>query len=310
MSNDSSDEKGGHICVCICTFKRPETLQILLDKIRAQVTSGLLTFSVNVVDNDLTGSARHVVEQFEKRSDVPIRYQIEPRQNISLARNMVISTASGDYFALIDDDEFPTETWLISLFRMMKKHRVAGVLGPVQPYFDKRAPSWLIRSGICNRPSWPSGTFLTSERTRTGNVLLDSRIFRGMTAPFDPQQGRRGGEDISFFRRLANQGARFVWCQEAPVFEVIGPPRWKKTYYIRRSALNGTNSGRMLREDFSSSWPSVLRSALSVPVFLSFLPFALLFGQHVFIRDLCRVSYHFSRVCGFGGLPIVGERDD
>jgi succinoglycan biosynthesis protein ExoM len=308
MGTDTSKWKA-HICVCICTFKRPRSLRILLEKIGTQATSGLFTHSVNIVDNDKDRSAARIIDQFRSTSQIPIRYQVEPRQNISLARNMVVATAQGDYFAFIDDDEFPIETWLISFYEAMQEYQVAGVLGPVLPYFDKQTPPWLIKSGICIRPSIPTGTFLTFENTRTGNVMLDSQIFKGMATPFEPQQGRRGGEDIAFFRKVIDKGHKFVWCEKAPVYEIVGPERWTKTYYIKRSALNGGNSGQLIPKDHPSSWLSVFRSGLSIPVFLLLLPFSLLIGRHVFMRYLCRMSYHLSRVFSFFGFVLIKERN-
>ena len=41
-----------HICVCICTFKRPHLLEGLLSRLQTQRTAGLFTYSVLVVDND------------------------------------------------------------------------------------------------------------------------------------------------------------------------------------------------------------------------------------------------------------------
>jgi glycosyltransferase involved in cell wall biosynthesis len=299
-----------HICICICTFKRPQTLKILLDKLKNLNASGIFTYSINIVDNDVNCSAAKTVEQFESSSKIPIRYQVEPRQNISLARNMAVATAKGDYFAFIDDDEFPTETWLTTLYVMIQQYQVAGVLGPVLPYFDKETPSWLIRSGICTRTSLPTGTFLTLKRTRTGNVLFDSRVFEGAISPFEPDKGRRGGEDVAFFRNMIEKGNQFVWCEEAPVYEIVGPKRWSRMYYFKRSVINGGNSGSMMREKPFSSLPLLLRSAISFPILLILLPFSLVIGQHVFMPYLCSASYHISRICSFMGLIVIKERND
>ena len=36
-----------------------------------------------------------------------VKYCVEPRQNIALARNKALQNAEGDLIAFIDDDEFP-----------------------------------------------------------------------------------------------------------------------------------------------------------------------------------------------------------
>ena len=73
--------KQPHICVCICTYKRPELLKRALDAVCDQETAGLFTFSIVVVDNDSVESGRSVATAVAKGSDIRLTYCIEPRQN-------------------------------------------------------------------------------------------------------------------------------------------------------------------------------------------------------------------------------------
>src|SRR5438309_11395304 len=92
-----------HICVCICTFKRPHLLRRLLCELGGQETSGRFTYSVVVADNDYLQSARQVVEDLAATSSIPITYCVEPRRNIALTRNAAVEHANGDFVAFIDD---------------------------------------------------------------------------------------------------------------------------------------------------------------------------------------------------------------
>jgi succinoglycan biosynthesis protein ExoM len=103
------DDRQIHISVCICTYKRPELLTRTLDAVLAQRTDDLFTYSVVVVDNDRAESGRAVVEAKTSHFCIPIRYCVEPRQNIARARNKAVESASGEYLAFIDDDEFPIQ---------------------------------------------------------------------------------------------------------------------------------------------------------------------------------------------------------
>src|SRR6202022_4183548 len=96
-----------HIAVCICTYKRPDYLKRLLKELIGQETGGLFTYSIVVVDNDRSESARAVVSDMAASSPIPVKYCMEPRQNIALARNRAIENAQGDFVAFIDDDDFP-----------------------------------------------------------------------------------------------------------------------------------------------------------------------------------------------------------
>ena len=86
------------VSICIATFRRQEKLRALLNDIAAQKSA---PHEIVVVDNDAAGSARAVVEERRKLGlPCPLRYEIQPRQNISLARNRTVELASGKWLAL------------------------------------------------------------------------------------------------------------------------------------------------------------------------------------------------------------------
>src|ERR1051326_8119836 len=121
-----------HVCVCICTYRRPELLKRLLQSLKDQETGGTFTFSVVVADNDKSGSGRQTVAESAAEGAVTVTYCIEPRQNIALARNRALEAATGDYIAFIDDDEFPERQWLSLMLAACARYGSDGVLGPVK----------------------------------------------------------------------------------------------------------------------------------------------------------------------------------
>ncbi len=72
-----------------------------------------------VADNDVLQSAKPVVEESAAASGIPIRYWVEPRQNIALARNKGIQNATGNFVAFIDEDEFPASRWLLIWYLLL-----------------------------------------------------------------------------------------------------------------------------------------------------------------------------------------------
>jgi len=106
-----------HICVCICTYKRPNLLKRLLKALDLQRTDGLFSYSIVVVDNDECKSAQPVVVSFQQETKLEVKYFVEPEQNIALARNKAVENARGDFIAFIDDDEFPDAAWLLELYK-------------------------------------------------------------------------------------------------------------------------------------------------------------------------------------------------
>ena len=226
-----------HVSVCICTYKRPVLLKRLLEELGGQERSERFTFSVVVVDNDRSESARRVVEDFTNAWPIQVAYCVEPRQNIALARNKAVENATGDFVAFIDDDEFPIKRWLLTLFEACLQYNVDGVLGPVMPHFDQKPPQWVVKGKFYERQTYPTGFVIDWRKGRTGNVLLRKHIFVGFDQPFRPEF--RNGEDQEFFHRVIDKGYVFIWCNEALAYEVVPPIRWKRTFMLRRALLRG-----------------------------------------------------------------------
>lgn len=295
-----------HITVCIPTFKRPVQLGKLLSELQQQVTNGLFTYSVLVVDNDFAESARAIVEDVKAKSLVRIEYYSEPEQNIALARNKAVENAHGDFIAFIDDDELPISTWLLELHSAFKKYGVDGVLGPVRPYFDQEAPAWIVKGKFCERKEHATGTILHFEETRTGNVLLDIRLFNERENWFGSEFGRTGGEDIEFFKKAMKQGRIFLWCNEAIVYETITPDRWSKCFYIKKNLRIGDLTGEKFRkEGFLLHTSFFIRNIIAMILYTSFMPFTLAFGQHVQMKCITKIVYCFGVIIGsLGWVPI------
>jgi len=288
-----------HITVCICTYKRPQLLSRLLESLQTQETDGLFTFSIVVADNDAARSSESLVVDLAARSTVPIIYCTEPKQNISMARNRAISNATGDFIAFIDDDEFPADRWLVTLFEACGTYCADGVLGPVKCHFDEKPPKWVVKGKFYERPTYPTGFVIDWTKGRTGNVLLRKQILDCEQRVFSPEFHRAGDQD--FFRRMIAKGYKFIWCDEAVAFEVVPPIRWTRTFMLKRALLRGT-----IRMQHPTSRVRKLAKALvAVPAYAIALPFSLAFGQHRFMSLLIRLCDHLASLLTFVGIKPV-----
>jgi len=293
------------ITVCICTYKRPAFLARLLEKLLAQRTDSTFSVSVVVVDNDSRESGREAIWKVQENATYALDYMVEPERSISLARNRSVANATGNIIAFIDDDEFPEDDWLLRSYRVLRDSGATGVLGPVRPDFGPSAPRWLIKSGICERREFSTGTVLTDARyTRTGNALVWKSLFADAKDRFDPVFGRAGGGDALFFKRMMAKGHVFVWCNEAVVYETVTPDRYKKSYYVRRAFTRGMMEAR----DTPPLSLSTLRSMVAIPGYSLILPFTMLFGQHVFMKFLIKDCDHLSKMLAHLGIRPVKER--
>jgi succinoglycan biosynthesis protein ExoM len=290
-----------HVSVCICTYKRPEYLQRLLNELRSQDTRGLFTYSIVVADNDQLRSAEAVVLDFAARSSIPAVYCVEPRQNIALVRNKAVENTTGNFIAFIDDDEFPTNQWLLSLFEACRKYNADGALGPVKPHFDVEPPRWVIESKLHDRPSYPTGLVIDWRKGRTGNVLLKTEIFAGEEQPFRPEF--LTGEDQDFFRRMIAKGHRFVWCHEALAYEIVPPIRWKTRFMLRKALLRGAVSS--IHPTFGAL--DIAKSVIAAPVYTVALPFAFIMGQARFMTLLVKLCDHLGKLLACLGVRPIKD---
>lgn len=297
------------ITVCIPTYRRPEYLAGLLAKLESQQRAGRFDFTCVVVDNDPQGCARAVIAEAVALRGRQITYCHEPEQNMAKVRNRAVQAARGDYLALIDDDETPCDDWLLRLLTTCVECNVTGVLGPVLPRFVRTPPAWLSRSGLLDRPRYPTGHVLHWNQTRSGNVLLRRSLFEQGGFLFDPAFAR-SHEDKDFFRRAMAAGHKFAWCDEATVDEIVPPDRMVRRYFLRRAILRGNVAYRLA----DSRSRAVARSFVALCVYAAMLPCLQLSGHHRFMKYLVKSCDHAGLLlasirCRLGPRPGHAAKD-
>jgi succinoglycan biosynthesis protein ExoM len=275
------------ISICIATFRRTANLTALLADLAAQKR---VPDEIVVVDNDASASARRVVERSRARMRCPVRYDVQPKQNIALTRNRSVELASGKWLAFLDDDERVPSTWLQQLMNTVELHGADGALGPVVPVVPEDAPSWIRRGNFYDWTRMKTGRVVPLNKLRFGNVVLRATLLRRYPMPFDPAYGLTGGEDGDLLTRLANSGARIVWCDEAIVNEPIVASRLSLNWLARRSLRGGQDfcrhflAGRYARFDTAPSTAERTRFATQAfaqcALALALAVVTLPFGRH------------------------------
>ena len=296
------EEEKQHICVCVCTHKRPHLLKRTLEGSARQESVGLFTYSIVGADNDRLESARTVVSDFRAVCPVPVEYCGETDQNIAKARNKALGAAKGNFVAFIDDDEFPASNWLLTMLGFCLESGADGVLGPVKPFFDEPPPKWILQGKFCDRNEHLTGLELNWRQARTGNVLFTQEMIEGIEGPFRPEFGT-GGEDQDFFRRMIQGGHRFVWCNEAVVHEVVPPERWRRSYMLRRALQRGRNEKKQML-----TFRSLGKSLVAVPCYAFLAPVLLLVRHDFFMKCLIRLCDHAGKLLAAAGFNPADER--
>jgi len=293
------DNSHNHISICVCTYKRIKLITKLLNALQNLNTDDCFTYSVVVVDNDFEASAKQTIENTKRDSKICISYFNEPEQNIALARNKAVTNAKGEFIAFIDDDEVPSENWLINHYKSFAEFHADGVLGPVLPYYEESPPKWIVRGKFYERPSHRTGTVLDWENSRTGNVMFRKEVFNNGNNLFRREFGS-GGEDRDFFKRMITQGFQFVWCAEAPVYEEVTAVRCTRSFMLRRALLRGQ------LPHFTSV--HYLQSLIAIPLYTVFLPFLFVAGHHLFMKYLIKDFDHIGRLLCLLGINVIKEK--
>lgn len=295
-----------NISVCIATYRRPERLGTLLDDLARQQR---LPQEVVVVDNDAAGSARDIVEQIQAAgAPFPILYDIQIQKNVALTRNRTVTLANGQWLAFIDDDERAPDSWLEHLENTAIRYGADGVLGPVDPVVPDSAPQWLRRGKFYHWARMKTGVTVPANHLRFGNVLLNAYWLKTQDPIFDPAYGLTGGEDGDLLTRLAQAGARIVWCDEADVKEPVELSRLSLRWLLLRSMRGGQDfmrhslAGRYGPVTAVSRTILLLRALLQMLVAAVLAVFCLPLGLHVAAHWLTKASANFGKFSTLVGL--------
>lgn len=229
------------VAIIAITYKRPDGLRKLLRGLMRQDLSSTPVELMNIVivDNDPQGSASAVLAEFRNSSRIRITALQEKRPGIPFARNCGMQHAieDNDYFAFIDDDEYPPQTWLRDLLTVAIELYSDCVLGPVTPVFPENTPQWIQRSRIFE--GWKHPHRAQIFEAATNNVLIRSGFIREHGIDFDERMQASGGSDYRFFRQCVAAGMVIHWSADAAVFEDIPRARTSLRWMAQRQIRLG-----------------------------------------------------------------------
>jgi GT2 family glycosyltransferase len=235
------------VTVAIPTFRRPKGLERLLLAIANLETDA--TLRILVADNDTEHCEGVAVVERLKAATYrwPIDILVVAERGIAQARNALVERAltdGFDYLAMLDDDEWPEESWLDSFLRIAAETGADALHGALVPEFEIAPGRWAKRCygfaplrGITGPVPMIHGT---------SNVLLGKSVFARIAPPyFDPRFALSGGEDKDFFTRLKNAGTRFAWADDAVVHAEMPASRSNPRWAVQRAFRVGNSDMRV-----------------------------------------------------------------
>jgi glycosyltransferase involved in cell wall biosynthesis len=266
----------------------------------------LATVRVIVVDNDPGGSGQQVCDRLRPAYPWPLDYIPEPIVGIPYARNCALKAAipATDVIAFIDDDEVPSEEWLIHLLRVWREYSADVVFGPVSPYFPDPVPRWIERGAFFEREDRPNGA--SCSEGSTCNVMMSTRMLSESGIRFDETYPFSGGSDLFLFRRVHKAGYRMVWAENARAVEWIPASRATLKWLLMREFSCGAIVGRQhsIWRRFQSAANGMARAFAGAGCTLLLFPF----GRHQSARAVCRASYGLGLLYGATGKQVEHYR--
>lgn len=296
--------------VCIATFKRPELLRKLIQSLFDQKAIEDIILEIVVVDNDVEISAKKVVAEFRDTPFINIFYYSQPIQNISLTRNLALDKSSGQYFAVIDDDETADQYWIRNLIDTLEKFNADAVFGYVVPIFNPDIAQWKRQREIYFLPVGKTGDRPLFHYTT--NCLVKADKVKKFNLRFDPKYGLTGGEDSVFFDLLSKYEATYVVCREAISYEIVPRYRTDLKFICKRYFQKGNNEGRIINDAIENKFQKMqklIKSLIGIGYYgLQF--FILLPIRTKWVLGLIRLCYFFGQFLAIFKLKSITDKTE
>lgn len=242
------------LSLIIATYNRSRQLLLTLRSVAEQSAPPELWECV-VVDNNSTDNTRDMVKAFSAgRPRLNVKLVREYQQGLSYARNCGIDNSTGEYIAIIDDDERIGPDFIaayIALFSAFDDAASAG--GPIIAKYEGERPRWLSRyteRPIAN-PMYFGKTARIFPKRRIpggGNMALRRSVVERYGA-FNTSLGRKGdtptgGEEVDLFRRLAATGQKCYYVPHAVIYHIIPPEKLTREYFVNLAYHTGISQRR------------------------------------------------------------------
>jgi len=236
------------VVVAIPSFRRPMGLKRLLTALEKIETEA--SVCVLVADND---AERHEAIDLcgALKSDYrwPLECLLVSARGIAKVRNALVARALEDkdcrFVAMLDDDETPEPRWLAELLCVQRQTGVDALNGTVKRVFEEEPGAWARHCDGVSDVFAATGPIAMLETT--ANLLVRREALMMLTPPwFDPSFALGGGEDLDFFLRLKESGARFAWAKEAVVHDHVPASRANLKWALSRAYSTGNSDMRVL----------------------------------------------------------------
>lgn len=225
-----------NIAVGVLTYKRPDGIAKLLEAMQRQKMSVERPYRLTmvIVDNDAAGSGEAAVSPFENVPQFTLKYAVEKRQGIPIARNRALDEApvGTDLFCFLDDDEWPVENWLDDMLAIRASTGADCVYGPVEPVYPPNPATYFIKARVFERKKNKDGQLIGY--AASNNVMFDYPLIRSWNLRFEERMRYTGGTDYLFFNQAVRRGMKIHWASAALVYDIVPASRMTWKWVLQR----------------------------------------------------------------------------
>lgn len=289
------------VTVAICTHNRAKDTEEAIESVIIQ-NFDKKEIEIIVIDNRSTDNTAQVVKGLQQRHGPRVRYILEDKLGLSVARNRAIGEANGEYILFLDDDALASSHWVRHIVDVFERDKTIGCVGgKIDPIWETEEPDWIpeeyravftildYSNGVMEMPS-PSIPY-------GANVAFRKSVFEHIQ-PFREDLGRVGtnllsSEESELIARLRER-YKVYYTSYASVKHKIAKERTTKKWFLKRIFWQGV-SDAVKRQD--KSVLAVLKHTIRLlqAVGASLLS---IYQFKKFIRQVVKIYYRNGSIVG------------
>jgi glycosyltransferase involved in cell wall biosynthesis len=253
-SDQTCSEKGPLISVILCTRNRAD----LFEKAMASVVRQdfpKADYEIVVVDNGSTDRTPEIARHFQRLA--PVRYVLENRIGLCVARNTGWQNATGRYISFFDDDAIAGSGWLRAIWDAFERvPKSVGVIGGcVHPIWQGTRPPWLPDEIACSLTivDWgPSEKIIQDigrEWLAGANMAIPKAVLLEIGG-FHPWLDRVGNNllssgDVFLQKEVMRRGYQCLYVPSIAIQHLVPPSRLNQKWFMRRFYWQGVSDAVM-----------------------------------------------------------------
>jgi glycosyltransferase involved in cell wall biosynthesis len=239
------------VSILIPTHNRARILGQTLESLSQLEAPSGVPVEVVVVANACTDDTVAVAEAMFATLPFEGKCVVEPRANLSIARNTAVRHSQYEICAMLDDDVWVDRRWLAATVEAYRDPEVAIIAGHIELWWkDVTRPAWftpMMDSLLTQKDFGAAPRRMLSPFDAAGANFSFRRAVFDRIGPYVEGLGRTGGnvglssEEAEFLQRALSAGYHMYYFPAVSVKHWVAPTRIEMAYLERVSFANAAS---------------------------------------------------------------------